>query len=78
MKRMMHRLYILCVVMFAFNRESKYPLHVTVDDVVDKFSNSSGECLQLLNDLGACVSEKTQARFQAKLAEKILKEGPIL
>ena len=78
MKRMMHRLYILCVVMFTFNRESKYPLHMIVADVVDKLSNSSDECLQLLNDLGACVSERTLARFQVKVAEKILKEGPSL
>ena len=76
-KRLMRRLYILSVVLFSYNRESKFPLHMLVADVVDKFSNSSDECLRLLNELGVCVSERTLARFQVNVAEESLKKGPL-
>ena len=45
-------------------------LHILIADIKDKFTNSSSECLRILNRFGICCSKDSLKRFQTDIIEK--------
>ena len=63
------RFFILCCMFFCINSECYFPLQMILADVIDKFSNSSTECLTILSRFGICVSKSSLVRFQVWISE---------
>jgi hypothetical protein len=74
--KVMRRLFLICCCMFNINDKCQQPLHVVIADTLDKYTNSSSDCLQIMNSFGICVSKDTLLRFQVQKAEETLLNGP--
>ena len=61
---------IICCILFASDHTCQMPLHILISDIVDKFTNSSSECLKSLNKLGICCSKDSLKRYQTDIVEK--------
>ena len=59
-------------MMFNISDQCQQPQHLQLADVLDKYTNSSSECLHMFNMCGACVSKNTYIRFQTKVAENLM------
>ncbi|VDI45187.1 Hypothetical predicted protein [Mytilus galloprovincialis] len=54
-----------------FNRDSKCnKFQMLIADIIDKFTNSSTDCFNLLNKFGICVSKQTYERYQTQIVEE--------
>ncbi|CAC5414115.1 unnamed protein product [Mytilus coruscus] len=51
-----------------YNRDSKFQMLLA--DIIDKFTNSSTDCFNLLNKFGICVSKQTYERYQTLIVEE--------
>ncbi|XP_072051451.1 uncharacterized protein [Amphiura filiformis] len=63
------RFFILCCLLFCINAECSIPVQMMLGDVIDKFTNSSTECLTILSRFGVCVSKTSLVRFQVWISE---------
>ncbi|CAC5395272.1 KIF4 [Mytilus coruscus] len=54
-----------------FNRDSKCnKFQMLIADIIDKFTNSSTDCFNLLNKFCICVSKQTYERYQTQIVEE--------
>ncbi|CAC5411600.1 unnamed protein product [Mytilus coruscus] len=54
-----------------YNRDSKCnKFQMLIADIIDKFTNSSTDCFNLLNKFGICVSKQTYERYQTHIVEE--------
>ncbi|CAG2215131.1 unnamed protein product [Mytilus edulis] len=52
-------------------RDSKCnKFQMLIADIIDKFTNSSTDCFNLLNKFGICVSKQTYERYQTQIVEE--------
>ena len=59
----------ICFILFASDHTCQMPLHILIPDSIDKFTNSSSECLRILNRFGLCCSKDSLKRFQTDIIE---------
>ena len=65
----MARLSLIACCIYNINNGTTFPLSLLVlADVIDKYTNSSADCLQFCNMFGLCTYYDTLRRHQAKIA----------
>ncbi|XP_070574570.1 uncharacterized protein [Ptychodera flava] len=69
---MIRRLYILCCIAFAYNDRCSYPCHLMLCEIIDKYTASSRECIEILNSFGIITSKDTHQRHVAQVSEQKL------
>ena len=53
---------IISCLIFAADHACQLPLPVLLADLLDKYTNSSSECIQILNKFGICCSKDSLKR----------------
>ena len=61
-------------MVFCVNRECSFPIHILLSDVVDKFTQSSTDCLTILSRFGAVASKDSLLRYQVQCSKLQMKE----
>jgi hypothetical protein len=76
-KQFMSTFSLLSICLYRFsNGVCNQPLPIIIADVIDKYTKSSSNCMQIFNMLGLTVSKDTLARFQIRIAEEHIKNAP--
>ena len=61
---------IISCILFSSDLSCKLPLPMLISDVIDKYTNSSSDCLRILNQFGICYSKTSLKRYQNSVIER--------
>ena len=61
---------ILNCLLFSSDLSCSLPLPMLISDIIDKYTNSSSECLRILNQFGICYSKPSLNRYQNSVIER--------
>ena len=66
---------IISSLMYALDRTCQLPLPTLFADLIDKYTNSSSDCIQIFNQFGICCSKDSLNRYQTSVIETQLESG---
>ena len=69
-KKALSNLNIICCILFSSDISCRVPLHLLFTDIIDKFTNSSWECLRILNQFGICYSKSFLNNYQESVIQR--------
>ena len=61
---------MISCLLFSSDLSCQVPLPMLISDIIDKYTNSSSECLRILNQFGMCYSKPTLNRYQNSVIER--------
>ena len=68
-KKIMPCFHIISCLIFSADHTCQLPLHVLLADLLDKYTYSSSDCLQIFNQFGICCSKDSLKRYQTSVIE---------
>ena len=69
------RLFLISLVNYiASSGYTRYPYHLGLADIIDKFTQSSTKCISMLNTLGITVSKISHKRHKVDIAKKTMEK----
>ena len=66
--KLLKRIYIISTILFTQDNQVRFPCHLLLAGVINKYTKSSSDCMHILNSFGACVSKKTFERFEKTIS----------
>jgi hypothetical protein len=69
--KMLKRIYIISSILFTLDNQIRFPCHLLIANIINKYTKSSAECFKLLNKFGVCVSYKTYNRFEKSISDDV-------
>ena len=61
---------IISCILFSSDLACHSPFQMLISDVVDKYTNSSTDCLRILNQFGMCYSKPSLKRYQNSVIDR--------
>ena len=61
---------IISCILFSSDLSCRLPLPMLISDVVDKYTNSSSDCLRILNQFGICYSKTSLKEYQNSVIKR--------
>ena len=65
------RLSIICNILYTVDDRCRHPLHILMADILEKYTDSSDDCLHIFNTFGICASKSSLQRFQTETVTKM-------
>ena len=61
---------IISCILFSSDLSCRLPLPMLISDVIDKYTNSSSDCLRILNQFGICYSKTSLKEYQNSVIKR--------
>ena len=71
LSRFYRRLSIISNILYTIDDRCKHPLHILMADILEKYTDSSSDCLHIFNMFGICASKSSLLRFQTETVAKM-------